>query len=144
MCKRPKENANVISGPWKVKSKREVVVPDIDVIALQENIMFADDLTESLLVQMIHTMGENGVDVSSTDFIKDISFVIEAVKGVIYRDMGLSHPMSDMMSQFTDVTMDEGNNPHGLVDLESIQKVKITKDDDSSEQEPRTRTSMRL
>ena len=68
MCKRPKENANVISGPWKVKSKREVVVPDIDVIALQENIMFADDLTESLLVQMIHTMGENGVDVSSTDF----------------------------------------------------------------------------
>ncbi len=136
MCKRPKENANVISGPWKVKSKREVVVPDIDVIALQENIMFADDLTESLLVQMIHTMGENGVDVSSTDFIKDISFVIEAVKGVIYRDMGLSHPMSDMMSQFTDVTMDEGNNPHGLVDLESIQKVKITKDDDSSEPEP--------
>jgi len=136
MCKRPKENANVISGPWKVKSKREVVVPDIDVIALQENIMFADDLTESLLVQMIHTMGENGVDVSSTDFIKDISFVIEAVKGVIYRDMGLSHPMSDMMSQFTDVTVDEGNNPHGLVDLESIQKVKITKDDDSSEQEP--------
>ena len=136
MCKRPKENANVISGPWKVKSKREVVVPDIDVIALQENIMFADDLTESLLVQMIHTMGENGVDVSSTDFIKDISFVIEAVKGVIYRDMGLSHPMSDMMSQFTAVTMDEGNNPHGLVDLESIQKVKITKDDDSSEQEP--------
>lgn len=136
MCKRPKENANVISGPWKVKSKREVVVPDIDVIALQENIMFADDLTESLLVQMIHTMGENGVDVSSTDFIKDISFVIEAVKGVIYRDMGLSHPMSDMMSQFTDVTVDEGNNPHGLVDLESIQKVKITEDDDSSEPEP--------
>ena len=133
MCKRPKENANVISGPWKVKSKREVVVPDIDVIALQENIMFADDLTESLLVQMIHTMGENGVDVSSTDFIKDISFVIEAVKGVIYRDMGLAHPMSDMMSQFTDVTVDEGNNPHGLVDLESIQKVKITEDDDSSE-----------
>ena len=136
MCKRPKENANVISGPWKVKSKREVVVPDIDVIALQENIMFADDLTESLLVQMIHTMGENGVDASSTDFIKDISFVIEAVKGVIYRDMGLSHPMSDMMSQFTDVTVDEGNNPHGLVDLESIQKVKITKNDDSSEPEP--------
>lgn len=136
MCKRPKENANVLTGPWKVKPKREVVVPDIDVIALQENIMFADDLTESLLVQMIHTMGENGVDVSSTDFIKDISFVIEAVKGVIYRDMGLSHPMSDMMSQFTDVTMDERNNPHGLVDLESIQKVKITEDDDSSEPEP--------
>ena len=39
MCKRPKEDANVIKGPWKQKSKREVVVPDVDVIAIQENIM---------------------------------------------------------------------------------------------------------
>ena len=97
MCKRPKEDANVIKGPWKQKSKREVVVPDVDVVAIQENMMFADDLTESLLVQMIHTMSENGVDISSKSFIKDISFVVESVKGAIYRDMQLFHPMNGIM-----------------------------------------------
>ena len=107
MCKKSKENANVIKGPWKKKSKREIVVPDVDVIALQENLMFADDLTESLLVQMIHTMGENGVDISAKSFIKDISFVVEAVKGSVYRDMGLLHPMNGIMETLTEVTTDE-------------------------------------
>ncbi len=51
-----KDEPDISELAEKAKSKREVVVPDIDVIAIQENIMFADDLTESLLVQMIHTM----------------------------------------------------------------------------------------
>ena len=53
--------------------------------------MFADDLTETLLVQMIHTMGENGIDIGGKEFVRDIGFVIEAVKGTIYRDMQLAH-----------------------------------------------------
>ena len=75
--RRRKRNKGTVEG----KKKREVVVPDVDVIeSIQENIMFADDLTETLLVQMIHTMGENGVDISSKSFIKDISFVVEGSK----------------------------------------------------------------
>ena len=136
MCKKPKENANVIKGPWKKKSKREIVVPDVDVIALQENIMFADDLTESLLVQMIHTMGENGVDISAKSFIKDISFVVEAVKGSVYRDMGLFHPMSGIMETLTEVTTDEQDTPHGKVNLELIEKISITNDEGEEGPEP--------
>ena len=136
MCKRPKENANVIKGPWKKKSKREIVVPDVDFIALQENIIFADDLTESLLVQMIHTMGENGIDISAKSFIKDISFVVEAVKGSIYRDMGLFHPMSGIMETLTEVTTDEQDTPHGKVNLELIEKISITNDEGEEGPEP--------
>ena len=136
MCKKPKENANVIKGPWKKKSKREIVVPDVDVIALQENIMFADDLTESLLVQMIHTMSENGVDISSKSFIKDISFVVESVKGAIYRDMDLFHPMSGIMETLTEVTTDDNNTPHGKLNIELIEKLSIKKDEGEEGPEP--------
>ena len=58
---------------------------DVDVVALQENMMFADDLTETLLVQMIHTMGENLINISDKEFVRDIGFVIEAVKSTVYR-----------------------------------------------------------
>ena len=136
MCKRPKEDANVIKGPWKQKSKREVVVPDVDVVAIQENMMFADDLTESLLVQMIHTMSENGVDISSKSFIKDISFVVESVKGAIYRDMELFHPMNGIMETLTEVTTDDNNTPHGKLNLELIEKLSIKKDEDEEGPEP--------
>ena len=136
MCKRPKEDANVIKGPWRQKSKREVVVPDVDVVAIQENMMFADDLTESLLVQMIHTMSENGVDISSKSFIKDISFVVESVKGAIYRDMDLFHPMSGIMETLTEVTTDDNNTPHGKLNIELIEKLSIKKDEGEEGPEP--------
>ncbi len=136
MCKRPKEEANVIKGPWKQRSKREVVVPDVDVVAIQENMMFADDLTESLLVQMIHTMSENGVDISSKSFIKDISFVVESVKGAIYRDMDLFHPMSGIMETLTEVTTDDNNTPHGKLNIELIEKLSIKKDEGEEGPEP--------
>ena len=127
---------NVIKGPWKLKGKKEIVVPDLDVIALQENIMFADDLTESCLVQMIHTMGENGVEIGDKEFVRDIGFVIEAVKSTIYRDMGLVHPMSRVMELLTKINVDEKNSTHSQVDLELLDKVSIDEVDTDEEPTP--------
>ena len=127
---------NVIKGPWKLKGKKEVVVPDLDVIALQENIMFADDLTESCLVQMIHTMGENGVEIGDKEFVRDIGFVIEAVKSTIYRDMGLVHPMSRVMEMLTKINVDEKNSMNSQVDLDLLEKVEIVEPDTEEEPEP--------
>jgi len=126
----------VIKGPWKLKGKKEVVVPDLDVIALQENIMFADDLTESCLVQMIHTMGENGVEIGDKEFVRDIGFVIEAVKSTIYRDMGLVHPMSRVMEMLTKINVDEKNSMNSQVDLDLLEKVQIVELDMGEEPEP--------
>lgn len=127
---------NVIKGPWKLKGKKEVVVPDLDVIALQENIMFADDLTESCLVQMIHTMGENGVEIGDKEFVRDIGFVIEAVKSTIYRDMGLVHPMSRVMEMLTKINVDEKNSMNSQVDMDLLEKVTIDESDTDEEPTP--------
>ena len=139
MKKDQKENLsaqNVIKGPWKLKGKKEVVVPDLDVIALQENIMFADDLTESCLVQMIHTMGENGVEIGDKEFVRDIGFVIEAVKSTIYRDMGLVHPMSRVKEMLTKINVDEKNSMNSQVDLDLLEKVEIVELDTDEEPTP--------
>ena len=126
----------MIKGPWKLKGKKEVVVPDLDVIALQENIMYADDLTESCLVQMIHTMGENGVEIGDKEFVRDIGFVIEAVKSTIYRDMGLVHPMSRVMEMLTKINVDEKNSMNSQVDLDLLEKVEIVELDTDEEPTP--------
>ena len=126
----------MIKGPWKLKGKKEVVVPDLDVIALQENIMFADDLTESCLVQMIHTMGENGVEIGGQEFVRDIGFVIETVKSTIYRDMGLVHPMSRVMEMLTKINVDEKNSMNSQVDMDLLEKVTIDESDTDEEPTP--------
>ena len=139
MKKDQKENPsaeNVIKGPWKLKAKKEVVVPDLDVIALQENLMFADDLTQSCLVQMIHTMGENGVDIGGQEFVRDIGFVIETVKGTIYRDMGLAHPINRVMEMLTKINVDEKNSMNSQVDMDLLEKVQLVELDTDEEPTP--------
>ena len=67
---------NIIKGPWK---SNRVKVPDHDMVALQQDIAFIEELSESVMVQMIFTLGENGVDISEKDFLQDIAFVIESL-----------------------------------------------------------------
>ena len=78
----------VIKGPWKKQSTKKVKTPkDPLQNQLQEDLLFADDLTEHLMVQLIHTMGENGFDLKDHKFIRDIGFISECCKSIIFRDI---------------------------------------------------------
>ena len=99
-----KQTAEVIQGPWP-KTNRKVKIPDIDLIKLQENIAFADHLTETVMVQMIHTIGENGYDINGKKFIGNMAFIIETVKASLYDELGLDHPMVTIMKAVTNTTI---------------------------------------
>ena len=103
---------NVIKGPWKNKSKREVILPKEDIIEMQDNLMFMDNLTEAVMVQMIHTIRENAIDVEG-----DMSFIIECVRSTLYREMGTVHPMAKIMEAFTTDGLD--TKYHNLPSIES-------------------------
>ena len=75
---------------------------------LQEQIMFADHLTEGLVVNLIHNLSENGVSTKEEGFIRDMGFLIELVKSTIYRDMDLEHPMQDFVDLFVTTTKEDG------------------------------------
>ena len=122
---------NVVKGPWPVKSGREVKLPDTDVIAMQQDIQFAEELTQSLMVQMIHTMSENGIDVSAKTFIRDMAMVISLVNGSIYRDMGMAHITQKFMEEYVDIHDDEGGSFETEVDFETIVELaNLIEDDD--------------
>ena len=90
----------VIKGPWKKQSTKKVKTPkDPLQNQLQEDLLFADDLTEHLMVQLIHTMGENGFDLKDHKFIRDIGFISECCKSIIFRDIGLKHPIQSVIDK---------------------------------------------
>ena len=90
----------VIKGPWKKQSTKKVKTPkDPLQNQLQEDLLFADDLTEHLMVQLIHTMGENGFDLKDHRFIRDIGFISECCKSIIFRDIGLKHPIQSVIDK---------------------------------------------
>ena len=125
---------NVVKGPWPVKSGREVKLPNEDIIAMQQNIQFAEELTQSLMVQMIHTMSENGIDVSAKTFIRDMAMVISLVNGSIYRDMGMAHITQKFMEEYVNIDEDDDGSYETEVNFETIVELaNLIEDDDDPE-----------
>ena len=125
---------NVVKGPWPVKSGREVKLPDEDIIAMQQNIQFAEELTQSLMVQMIHTMSENGIDVSAKTFIRDMAMVISLVNGSIYRDMGMAHITQKFMEEYVNIDVEDDGSYETEVNFETIVELaNLIEDDDDPE-----------
>ena len=124
----------MVKGPWPVKSGREVKLPNEDIIAMQQNIQFAEELTQSLMVQMIHTMSENGIDVSAKTFIRDMAMVISLVNGSIYRDMGMAHITQKFMEEYVNIDVEDDGSYETEVNFETIVELaNLIEDDDDPE-----------
>ena len=126
-------DSKVIQGPWP-KSGRKVKVPDDGMMQLQDDIAFAEELNQTVIVQMIHTMGENGIHVTEESFIKDIGFIIEVIKGVIYRSMGIPYPTQKLLEVFVNTELDADKSLRSEVDLEQLNKfLKMCKEEEYDE-----------
>ena len=122
----------MVRGPWKNKTVKQ---PDIDMIQVQDNLAFIDDLTQELMVSMIHQMGENGIDVSEKSFIRDMALIIEMIKSTLYRDMGYKHPLQAFTQTFVDLVIEPDNTPIGEVRLETLENFVNQFEDDNNEPE---------
>ena len=100
---------NIVIGPWagstknnikKVLSKEDKVSTDMDYI---------DKVAENIMVQLIHTLAENGVDISKKEFIRHIGFIDECVKSSIFEDMGYEHPLSELIKHLIGATKSKDN-----------------------------------
>ena len=132
MSEQENENVeqNVIQGPWP-KTRRKVKVPDETAIELQEKLAWAEELTQTVIVQMMHTLGENGVDISEKSFVRDAALLIEMTKGSIYRSLDLKHPTQGLFESLVELTVDIDNSVATEMNEEVLEEYyKLFGDDD--------------
>ena len=104
---------NVIYGPWgsdpvkydnktsnwiKQKYDRELDKNNSQ-LQMKEKLAKIDIITENIMVQMIHTMSENGYDIADEQFILDVGFLSEVIKGALSRQVGLPHIIQGSIEQ---------------------------------------------
>ena len=97
------EWSNVIIGPWadssdtknvtqintkNKKTRDQLIAEEMEII---------DSLSEKLMIQLIQGLKDNEVNITTTDFIRDIGFLNEALKSLLFREMGYEHPLSDLV-----------------------------------------------
>ena len=122
---------NVIKGPWR---KRKVVVPNEEELLRQEDMEFCEELSSKLVMDMIHMMSDNDVDIGERNFSRDLSVVIELVKSLLYRDAGLEYPLHDFVDMFTETTIELDNSHRTVIRMdklnEMVELMRMDEDDD--------------
>ena len=84
---------NVVKGPWK----RVKLVSKSQTQKITEDMLWIDELCESIVIPMIHRLAENGVDIKRDEFVREIGFVDEAIKASVCRSLEYPHPMQEMI-----------------------------------------------
>ena len=111
------EESNVIKGPWR---KRKVVTPSEEELLRQEEIEFCEELSSKLMMDMIHTMSDNEVDIGERDFSRDLAVLIEFMKALLYRDAGLEYPLHDFVNIFTETTIELDNSHRTVIRMDKL------------------------
>jgi len=117
-------NDNVVIGPWKSlpKNKQGAAI-EKELVEHLKLKSFAEDITEQTCVQMIQTLHENEFDVDGVEFLRDVGFIIECIKALIHRELGLQHPMADFIHLITKPMSDLPDSPESNVDKEKLLAV---------------------
>ena len=113
---------NVVQGPWgeQPENNGEWIKDGLDkaleknttTLKMQEKLSRIDALSESLMVQMIHTMSEQGYDISNESFILDIGFLSETLKAILSRQEKLPHVVQGLIDSL--MTPEESKNEDGV------------------------------
>ena len=100
---------NIVVGPWAGSTKNNIK----DTLSKEDKVSndmdYIDKVAENIMVQLIHTLAENGVDISKKEFIRHIGFIDECVKSSIFEDMGYEHPLSELIKHLIGATKSKDN-----------------------------------
>ena len=90
---------NVVKGPW---SRVKIVSPQ-ETDQLTDDMLFIDEVAESIMIPTIHNLAENGVEIKDEEFISEIGFLNEVIKSIMCRSMGYDNVMSTLISSMMKV-----------------------------------------
>ena len=118
-----KKDDNIIIGPWTgepvdnnadwIKKKYDKALEKNNVqIKMQGKLDKIEILTEDVMIQLIHTLRENGYNLSDERFLLDIGFLSETIKGIISRQEKLPHIVQGLIDKL--MSPEETRNEDGI------------------------------
>ena len=114
--KEKKPSAEIIKGPWK----KTINTPTEDQLMKAEQLAFCDEISHSCLMAVITILVENGIDATEKSFIKDITFITEAITAIILKSNDMHHPLQVIMDMTTALEIDPDNTPHCEMDYHTV------------------------
>ena len=130
---------NILQGPWRTK---KVKIPENTIFDTQQEMAFIEELAESAIVQMIYTLGDNGVDISTKEFFQNIAFIVESLKSTLYEEKGWFHPLTPIIKNISEVSVEDSDSDETITLRFNIDKLtalakKLNLDNDEPDDGPK-------
>jgi len=131
---------NILQGPWRTK---KVKIPENTIFDTQQEMAFIEELAESVIVQMVYTLGDNGVNVGTKDFFQNIAFLVESLKCTLYEEKGWFHPLTPIIKNISEVSVEDSDSDEETITLRfNIDKLtalakKMNLDNDETDNDPK-------
>ena len=90
-------SAEIIKGPWR----RTINTPTEDQIIKAEQMAFCDEITTTCLMSVLSILLENEMDIGEKTSIKNITFIQESIKSLIFKINDVSHPLDKLIDLTT-------------------------------------------
>ena len=113
---------NIIMGPWKDSGKNQGQ-RKAEQKRLREDRSLIENITETVMVQLIHTMNENNINIKDENFSLEIGFINECIKSMLSRELGYSHPMTRFIQTIVVIGEDEEKTKYSHFDTERLIEI---------------------
>ena len=121
----------VLQGPWK----RAKTVKKSQTEKITNDMAFVEDVAESVMIPMIHGLGENGVDMKSDEFVKEVGFINEVIRTMLFRTMNYPHPMSTLVDSMMSTEKAEISDVYSKFDHDKLEEIVNALSDDKKDNE---------
>ena len=86
-----------------LNKKPELSKEEISRIQLLNDKRTADQLSESLAIDILTVLQEHISDMQKNEFIADLAILIEMIKSTLYREHDLKHPIQEIIEKIATV-----------------------------------------
>ena len=129
---------NILQGPWRTK---KVKIPENNILETQQEMAFIEELSEQVIVQMLHTLTENGISIDSKDFFQHIAFTVESLKSALYKEKGWFHPLTTIIKNVSEASVEDSDTHETITLRLNVDKLtaltkKMNLDNDETDDDP--------
>ena len=117
------DNENVISFPSdRIVEKRDVLQDPkvVEKMRLQNTKNFVETAVDDISMNLLRNFVDLAMKTNQPSFTKDLALLVYVMRGMIYRDFGLSHPAQRLSDKMVDLKTNRNGTLSAKIDYSKV------------------------
>ena len=117
------DNENVISFPSdRIVEKRDVLQDPkvVEKMRLQNTKNFVETAVDDISMNLLRNFVDLAMKTNQPSFTKDLALLVDVMRGMIYRDFGLSHPAQRLSDKMVDLKTNRNGTLSAKIDYSKV------------------------